>query len=150
MEEELAERLRRWCAYQERCTSQLQEKMRKMELDDEQMTRFINLLTEEGFLNDERFAISFASGKIRIKKWGRIKVRAELNRLRIASSLIELALDAFDEEEYDALVIETARKKSTLMRETDKFIKTGKIANFLLSKGIEQQQAWHAAKLVVD
>ncbi|MFT5183721.1 MAG: regulatory protein [Flavobacteriales bacterium] len=150
MEEELAERLRRWCAYQERCTSQLQEKMRKMDLSDEQVDRFIGLLKEEGFLDDTRFAISFASGKIRIKKWGRIKVRAELSRLRIASSLIETALDSFDREEYDALVIETARKKSALIRENDKYVKTGKLAQFLISKGIEQQQAWQAAKLVVD
>ena len=121
-----------------------------MDLSDQQMTRFISLLKNDGFLDEERFAISFASGKIRIKKWGRIKVRAELSRLRVASSLIEIALNAFDEEEYDSLVIETARKKSNLLRETDKFIKTGKIAQFLVSKGIEQEQAWHAAKLVVE
>lgn len=124
--------------------------MRKMDLSDEQVDRFIGLLKEEGFLDDTRFAISFASGKIRIKKWGRIKVRAELSRLRIASSLIETALDSFDREEYDALVIETARKKSALIRENDKYVKTGKLAQFLISKGIEQQQAWQAAKLVVD
>ena len=149
MEEELTERLRRWCAYQERCTAQLHEKMRKMDLNEEQKERFIELLKTENFLNDERFAISFASGKIRIKKWGRVKVRAELSRLKIGTPQIELALNSIDEDEYNTLVIETARKKSALMRESDKFVKTGKLANFLLSKGVEQEQAWKAAKLVV-
>ncbi len=150
MQEELAERLRRWCAYQERCSYQLNEKMRLMELTDEQKAKFTKMLIEEKFIDDQRFAHSFVSGKIRIKKWGRIKIRAELGRLKIASALIAEALDSFDENEYDAMVISAAEKKSELLKEPDKFIKTGKIAQFLVARGIEQSQAWHAAKLVVE
>lgn len=150
MQEELAERLRRWCAYQERCSYQLNEKMRLMELTDEQKAKFTKMLIEEKFIDDQRFAHSFVSGKIRIKKWGRIKIRVELGRLKIASALIAEALDSFDENEYDAMVISAAEKKSELLKEPDKFIKTGKIAQFLVARGIEQSQAWHAAKLVVE
>jgi regulatory protein len=150
MQEELAERLRRWCAYQERCTYHLYEKMRLMDLSQEQKSRFVKMLTEEEFIDDRRFANSFVSGKIRIKKWGRIKIRAELSRLKLGSAIIAEALDSFDESEYDEMVMNSAKKKSELLRESDKFIKTGKIAQFLVARGIEQSQAWHAAKLVVE
>ncbi len=121
-----------------------------MELTDEQKAKFTKMLIEEKFIDDQRFAHSFVSGKIRIKKWGRIKIRIELGRLKIASTLIAEALDSFDENEYDAMVISAAEKKSELLKEPDKFIKTGKIAQFLVARGIEQSQAWHAAKLVVE
>ena len=72
------------CAYQERCSSELQKKLVQWRFNQEDMDRLLAHLISDDFLNEERFALAFVSGKVNIKKWGRIKIRQQLKLKHIS------------------------------------------------------------------
>ena len=69
--EEAKRRLERYCAYQERSHRQVREKLREMRMIPLAIDEVIVHLIKHDFLNEERFARSYARGKFRLKKWGR-------------------------------------------------------------------------------
>ena len=67
-----------YCSYQERCHKDVRQKLDEMRMIPEARDRIVAHLIKEGYLNEERFAIAFARGKHRIKKWGRVRIISEL------------------------------------------------------------------------
>jgi regulatory protein len=63
-------KIEHYCAYQERCHTEVEQKLRTMKMDSEEIDEIIAHLIGSNFLN-ERFACSFARGKHRIKQWGK-------------------------------------------------------------------------------
>jgi regulatory protein len=70
-------KIEHYCAYQERC-HEVESKLRSMKMDADESDQIIAHLIKENFLNEERFACSFARGKHRIKHWGTIRITNEL------------------------------------------------------------------------
>ena len=70
--EEAKRKLESYCAYQERCHKDVVEKLRGMKMIPEAIDQIATHLIQENYLNEERFARSFARGKFNIKKWGSI------------------------------------------------------------------------------
>lgn len=126
------------CAYQERCSFELNAKMISWGLDFEDRNRLLAELIASNFLNEERFAEAFTSGKVRIKKWGRIKIRIELQKRKISEYSIKKALSLIDEELYLENLRHLLKKKwISLSSEKNLYNKKMKIYRFLSSKGYE-------------
>lgn len=129
-----------FCAYQERCHYEVNQKLRSFGLDDEQAGRIIAHLIENNYLNEERFAIAYASGKLRIKKWGRQKIKHGLSAKFVPKSIIQTALYAFEEGEYETIFEELAtRKWEELAKEKDFWTRKAKLVRFLQSRGFESE-----------
>jgi len=64
------EKLRRYCAYQDRCHQEVRQKLLSLKMYGDDLEEIITELINEDFLNEERYAQSFARGKFRMKKWG--------------------------------------------------------------------------------
>ncbi len=132
-----------YCAYQERCHSEVTKKLRSFGLDEEQSGRIIAYLIENNYLNEERFAISYASGKLRIKHWGRMKIKQGLMAKFIPKKIIQTALYSFDDEEYQKIFNNLAERKwKDLEREKDPWQKKAKLMRFLQSRGFEQEMIY--------
>lgn len=131
-------RLEALCAYQERCSFELSKKMQQWGLDREDQDRLLAELISSNFLNEERFAEAFVSGKIRIKRWGKIKIRIELKKKMISNYSIDKALKAIDLDEYWANLLHLAERKWKLSTENDFFKRKVKLYRFLNTKGYEQ------------
>jgi len=130
---------RSFCAYQERCCSEVTIRIRSFGLTREQTEQVIEKLEEEGFLNDERFATMYAGSKFRILRWGRVKIKAGLRSKGIADSLITQALANIDEEEYRKCLHELAEAKlRTLKGVNDDRVVKQKVFAYLASKGFEE------------
>src|SRR5689334_9263575 len=84
----------RYCAYQERCSYEVRQKMKESGADEKQTEKIIASLQENDFLDDGRFAVLFTSGKFRMKRWGKNKIRAELKMRKISEELIRKGLEA--------------------------------------------------------
>jgi len=136
MNEQL-EKARKYCAYEERCQQQVRDKLYDWELHREEVEQIISQLITEGFINEERFAKSFARGKFRIKKWGRVKIKYELKKHRITDYCIKSGLQEIDEKEYIRTLQELAEKKSKLIKEKYPIKKKYKLMTFLVGKGFE-------------
>jgi regulatory protein len=138
-------KLMQYCAYRDRSQKEVEEKLREMRMIPQACEQIIIKLMQENFLNEERFARSFARGKFRIKKWGRIKIKQELKYKEIGSPLIKLALTEIDEDEYYKTLIELAEKKVVLIKEKNAFKKKQKLINYLLQKGYESSLVYEVS-----
>lgn len=129
--------LEHFCAYQERCHKEVEDKLYKLKMIAEAQEQIIGHLITEGFLNESRFAQSFARGKFRIKKWGKIRITQELKRKDISAYNIKLGLKEIDDEMYILTLQDLIQKKQNSIKETDAFKKKKKMVDYLLRQGYE-------------
>jgi regulatory protein len=143
---EAIKKLERFCAYQERCHREVTEKLWSLRMSAEDRDVIIVHLLEHDFLNEERFARSFARGKHRIKSWGRTRIVIELKARDISRFNIENALSEISDEEYLATFEKLAEKQWALISEKNHLKKRKKFCDFLLRKGFESDLIYDKAK----
>ena len=129
--------LEHYCAYQERCHKEVEQKLYDLKMIPEAKEQIILHLLQHNFLNEERFSKAFVRGKFSIKKWGRIKIVSELKFKNISSYNIKTALQEINDEEYLETLKKIAEKKLPLLKESNIFTKRNKLSTFLISKGFE-------------
>ncbi|MBP9099229.1 MAG: RecX family transcriptional regulator, partial [Ferruginibacter sp.] len=78
--EKARQKIRHFCSYQERSHQEVKEKLYGFGLYKVDVETLLSEMIEENYLNEERYAIAFAGGKFRIKKWGKVKIRYELKQ----------------------------------------------------------------------
>ena len=88
--QEALQKAKHYCAYQERCHSEVKEKLYGFGLWKNDVEDLLSTLIEEDYLNEERFAIQFAGGRFRMKQWGRVKIKYELKQKKVSDYLIKL------------------------------------------------------------
>ncbi len=126
------------CAYQERCQFEINNKLISWGFNEEERSQLIADLIANRFLDEERFASAYVSGKFRIKRWGRIKIKSHLAQKHISTYSIQKALKEINLDDYwEALVHLAERKFMDLSREKDHWQKRAKLTRFLQSKGYE-------------
>ncbi|MBW1298201.1 regulatory protein RecX [Aquimarina litoralis] len=136
---EAIKKMEHYCAYQDRCHKDVSEKLTTMKLIPEAKEKIILHLLEHNFLNEERFAKSFARGKFRIKKWGKQRIVRELKFRHISEYCIKKALQEIPENEYMKTFHEIAEKKFESINVTDSYKKRKKLIDYLLYRGWENQ-----------
>ena len=132
---EAKQKIEAYCAYQERCDFEVRQKLHSWNLHSEDVDILISDLISNNFLNEERFAEAFVSGKFRIKKWGRIKIKRHLKQKRISDYSINKAMSQIDEEEYLDTLKELAENK--VVKGKSEWDKKARIKRYLANKGYE-------------
>ena len=135
-------KLRHYCAYQERCHEEVRTKLLSLKIYGDGLEEIINKLIEEDFLNEERFAKAYAGGKFRMKKWGRGKIIQGLKLRKISDYCIKKAMLEIDEADYQktlASLVKAALKKYVAK---NPFETKSKTATYLLSRGYENELIW--------
>ncbi len=135
--EQALQKLKHYCAYQERCHSEVKEKLYALGVWSKDHDEIIASLIEENYLNEERFAIAFAGGKWRIKQWGRVKIKYELKQKQVSEYCIRKALKQIEEEEYLRVLSELAEEKYASLKNEQYLIRRKKTIDFLVYKGYE-------------
>lgn len=136
--EEALQKAKQYCAYQERCHSEVKEKLYSFGLHKTDVDELLSELINENYLNEERFAILFAGGKFRIKQWGRVKIKYALKQKQVSDYCIKKALAAIDENDYDKTLEKLFQQKlKTLRSENNVYIKKRKLQDHLMQKGFE-------------
>ena len=134
---EAKKKLEQYCAYQERCHKEVLQKLRDMHMIPEAIDVVIGHLLEHNFLNEERFAKTFVSGKFKIKKWGKRRLVQELKQKDISKYNINLGLSTISDKEYIDTFNTLAEKKLEAIRESNNLKKKKKLADYLLYRGWE-------------
>ncbi|MBI3233040.1 MAG: RecX family transcriptional regulator [Bacteroidetes bacterium] len=142
MYKELLTKAMKYCAYQERCHQEVRNKLLEIGARGMELESIMVHLIEHNFLNEERFAIAFAGGKFRIKKWGIIKIVNELKKRDISEYCIKKALKEIEKEDYIKTLELLITKKSHSLKEENIYIKKNKIAKFVISKGYDPSLVW--------
>gem|GEM_PF-141852 len=109
--DEALAKMEHFCAYRERCPKEVRTKLAALGMRGQTAEQIFRILEEDGFFNEERFAMAFAGGKFRVNHWGRVRIRIELRMRGIAPHLIEQALTSIDEQAYLDLLKQLIEKK---------------------------------------
>ena len=143
---EAKHKIENFCAYQERCHEEVVSKLRSMKMDSEEIDEIMVHLIAENFLNEERFARSFARGKHRIKYWGKVRIINELKFKNISQTLINTALKEITPEEYLETFHALAERHWESIRETNTLKKRKKFCDYLLRRGFESNLVYDKVK----
>jgi regulatory protein len=135
--EQALQKLKHYCAYQERCHSEVKEKLYALGVWKKDHDEIIAWLIEENYLNEERFAVAFAGGKFRAKHWGRVKIRYELKQKQVGEYCIKKAMKQIDEDEYARVLDKLARDKYASLKADQWMIRKKKTMDYLRGRGFE-------------
>ena len=135
--QEAQQKLERYCAYQDRCHLEVVSKLKEMRMIPEAIDVIVAHLIQENYLNEERFARSFARGKFNIKKWGKNRIVNELKRRQISTFNIKCALSEISEEDYLNTFNELAIKRWEQLNTENLQRRKKKLTDYLFYRGWE-------------
>ena len=123
------------CAQAEHCEQEMRDKMKRWELDEMVQNHVIKRLTEERYIDNERYARAFVKDKIRYNKWGRRKVQQALWMKRIDTDIQQRVLDEIDEKEYLDVLRPLLKQKRKSIKAGNDYELNQKLVRFALSRG---------------
>ena len=135
-------KLERFCDYQERCSFDVEKKLRDIECPVEITDDVVDYLIEHKFLDDSRYAKSFVNGKFSYKRWGKRKIYAALRAKRISSTIIYDQLNQIDEDEYYETLEYICEVKLRNIGDLNSDVNKKKLMNFALQRGFESSIIW--------
>lgn len=148
--EQALQKLKQYCSYQERSHSEVVEKLYALGVWKKEHDEIISTLIEQGYLNEERFAIAFAGGKFRIKQWGRVKIKYELKQKKVSEYSIKKALQQIIEHDYEATLKKLAEEKYAALKSDQYLVRKKKTFDFLLQRGFEPGLINQALAAIVE
>lgn len=145
--EEALAKLERYCAFQERCHREVRYKLIDLGVYGQTLEQIIVELIDGNFLNEERFARSFARGKFRMKQWGKTRIIRELKARDITDYCIRKALEEIDPEDYLAVLRNVIKKrKEKISADDNEFVMKSKLSQYAISRGFEPELVWEALR----
>ena len=144
------QKVRHYCAYQERCHSEVKEKLYGFGLRKNDVEAALSMLIEGNYLNEERFAVQFAGGRFRLKHWGKIKIRYELRQKQVGEYCIKKALAAISEDDYDCALSKLAAGEWESLKNEEPFVRRQKVQAYLARKGYETHKIQAALAQIAE
>ena len=146
---EATRKLAQYCAYQERCHKEVIDKLKQLGMVQEAIDHIIAHLITDNYLNEERFAKSFARGKFRVKKWGKNRIVNELKFRNISAFNIKAGLQEIGDDEYLKTLDELANNRVAQIKETHPQKRRKKLADYLLYRGWESHLVYDKIKELI-
>lgn len=84
-----------------------------------------------------------------MKKWGRIKIIAELETRGLSPNCIRAGLKDLDQEAYEKTLIQLLEKKTEDINEPNVFVKRDKLSRYAIQKGYEPDLVWKKVRALV-
>jgi regulatory protein len=125
------------CSRQEKCSSEIMEKLKKFKVQEASMVKVLQTLKKEGFIDESRYAGMFVRDKLRINRWGKIKIQYMLSAKRIPDEIIREAMEGIDDQNYLEILKEELSKKQKSVKAENPFEVRNKLARFAQQRGFE-------------
>ncbi len=135
-----------YCAYRERCSTEVMEKLLQYECNEEEIGNLLAYLESEGFLDDRRYCEAYAKDKFRQNKWGKVKIRKYLNHKQLPGDLVDQGLKHIPNDEYKEVIAYLVGRKLESVKGENDYIKSNKTAQSIIGKGFEPDLVWEAIK----
>lgn len=126
-----------FCAYQERSQKEVRYKLVEWGMRGDELEEILTELIVNNFLNEERFAKQYASGKFSIKKWGRNKIKQGLKLKGVPDKILQKALYSVDDDDYMQTLEILALKKADTLQEANPIKRKMKLVAYLQGRGFE-------------
>jgi regulatory protein len=135
--EEALQKLRHFCRYQERCRSEIKNKLFELGINKDEYDGIISELVEENYLDEKRFAAAFAMGKFKLKHWGRKKIQYSLKEKSVDDRSIANALDQINDNDYAYVLKKLVEEKYASLKQEQYLVRKKKTIDYLMHKGYE-------------
>jgi len=143
---QIVQKMEYYCSYQERCHLEVMQKLYGFALTQNERDEVVVHLIQHNFLNEERFAKTFAISKFHQKKWGKIRITNELKQRQISTYLITKGLQEIPSHEYEETFESLTEKTWQTITEKNALKKRKKFCDTLLRKGWESELVYEAVK----
>lgn len=143
-EEEAFRKAAALCAKREMGSYDMRRKLAAWGLDAGESQAVLDRLEREGFIDDERYARMFVRERLRLNKWGRVKIAVALRAKGFGAEVIERALDEIDEREYMEILAEVLKTKTRTLTAASEYERRSRLARFAQSRGFELDLALRA------
>ena len=141
---EAQKKMEHYCAYQERCHKEVVKKLEELGMIPISIDTIVSKLVEDNYLNETRFAQSYARGKFRIKKWGKIRIRRELKARNLSDYNIRKALEEISDLDYNTTFLELFEKRKKEVYENIPSVQKKKIISYMVYRGWELEKIYEA------
>lgn len=136
------------CARSERAPAEIREKLRQWGLSTSDTSQILRQLTEQGFLNEDRYARAFAKDRFTFNGWGKIKIAYQLRQKGIPDDIIDEAMMVIDDEQYRERLIGLLRDKWQAVKGREPRAAWAAMMRFAASRGFETAIAGECVKQV--
>jgi len=143
-------KLQKYCAYQERCHKEVRSKLLTLKVYGDELEEIISELIDDNFLNEERYACTYARGKFRMKKWGRNKIKQSLKFNYVSTYCIKKAMEEIDEEEYLTTLKAILQKQIEKNAKYKDIVARHKAIQYAISRGYEASIVYDQIKEIKD
>lgn len=144
------QKMRNWCAYQERSQYEALQKLLELGLSTDEANEIIAGLIAENYMNEERFTAAFVGGKFRIKQWGKNKIKAELRKHKVPENMINKALQQIDEQEYQRCLQKIITKRMLLRNQSSQQKVFFDTLKYCISRGFESDLVNEQLKQMIN
>jgi regulatory protein len=131
-----------FCAYQERTQAEVRNRLYEWGIRGDEAEEMIAWLIENNYINEERFAKSFAGGHFRQKQWGRIRIKHELRYRGLSDYCIRAGLAEIDDDDYLQTIRKMINRKADKNDFENPYLRKHKLARYIIGKGFEQDLVW--------
>jgi regulatory protein len=125
------------CSRREHCKSEIETMTESWGATESEIRKVIQVLTDEKFIDEERYASAFVRDKFTYNKWGKLKISMHLKSKRIAQEIIKNALDSIDEEKYLKMIRDLISSHRKHVKAKNNYELKSKLLRYGLSKGFE-------------
>lgn len=135
-----------FCAYQERTQQEVRDRLKDWGVIGDDAEEVIAELIQQNYLNEERFAKSFAGGKFRVKGWGKRKIKQHLQQRGITGYNLDQAMKEIEPDDYRTTLADLLTKKRQTIRDANPLVVKQKLVRYALSKGYESDLVWQVVE----
>lgn len=135
----------KFCAYRERSQKEVREYLLyRLKVYGQDVEWVLSQLIEQNFLNELRYAKSYARGKFYFNQWGRDKIIRNLKKQDISNYCLNKALEEIDEDDYNKVLLQLIDKKAKTLNDDNIWLLKQKISHYLSQKGFENHLVYEA------
>lgn len=127
----------RLCSASEYCRVDVEEKLKRFNLNPGELNRLIENLEKERYLDERRYARAYVHDKFSLNKWGKLKIKTFLKQKKIANDIIEEALSGLNEAQYTKTLIDLLKRKDRMMNNLGVEERRIKLFRYVLGRGFE-------------
>ncbi|MCK4921705.1 MAG: RecX family transcriptional regulator [Bacteroidales bacterium] len=138
------DRMQVLCSKSEKCSGDIEEKLKIYSLNDNERTGIIESLKKDKFIDDKRYSKFYCRDKFKFNQWGKIKIQQALKIKGIDTGIIEESLSLINEDIYYKVILDLAYEKNKTLKEKNIYSRKGKLFRFLGSKGFESDLIYKA------
>lgn len=137
---ELMEMAVKYISIRLRSIKEVKDYLLKKGVSNNEVEDAVQKLIESGYLDDDRFTKAFIKDKLKFTTIGDYKIKMQLNKLGVSTSIIEDNMNKIDEHIIEEKIKKIIEKDKKTNKKYSGQILKNKIYNHLLNQGYSQEK----------